>query len=74
MIEELSAFSKPDSRNQHLYLYFDRILQQATNETKFLTLQNHIDTFLNGRNVCILNHGVTGEWIHFIVQVLLKCR
>lgn len=72
MSHKLSSLLKPDSKNKLVYLYFDRILQQATNETKFFALQNHLDTFLNGGNVCILNHGVTGERIHFIVWILLK--
>lgn len=54
-----------DAKNKLVYLYFDRILQEATNEEKFNAIRDRLDVFINAGNICILNHGVTGENLFF---------
>lgn len=54
-------FSIDSSRKQMSQLYFDGILQQKSNEQKFFSLKSHVETFLKGGNVIIMNHGITGK-------------
>lgn len=44
---------------------FDSIYQSGDSEPKFSDLVPFINSFLNGRNVCVFTHGVTGMSFNF---------
>lgn len=57
-------YSFLDNQNKRVCLYFDKIMEQQSNEQKFHALKPHLDKFLSdgNQNVFIINHGVTGNY------------
>lgn len=44
-----------------MWLYFDHIHHETSNDGKFETIKPYLNAFVNGQTACVFNHGTTGS-------------